>query len=74
MNKPLVLVLSLLGIVFLIGAIYYWVTPANTLLPFLPGYDTASMHPHIKHGLAAFVLAIGCGIVAWFSMGKKTSE
>lgn len=74
MNKPLVWILALLGIIFLIGAIYYWVTPANALLSFLPGYDASSTHTHVKHGLAAFILALGCGVLAWFSMGKKSSE
>ncbi|HUD05790.1 MAG TPA: hypothetical protein VMR18_02660 [Candidatus Saccharimonadales bacterium] len=63
--------LVILGLIFLALAIYYWVTPAGSLPHFMPGYQAGSKHVHLKHGLAALVLAIGCGILAWFQSGKK---
>lgn len=71
MNKPLVVTLTVLGVVLLAGAVYYWITPANALLTILPGYDASSTHTHFKHGLAALILALGCGVLAWFLTGKK---
>jgi hypothetical protein len=76
MKKPLFVPLIALGVIFVGLAIYYWVTPAGSLPHFFPGYQSGSTHVHLKHGLAALILAVGCGILAWFSLGKKpaTSE
>lgn len=64
---------AVLGLVFLGLAVYYFMTPAKDLLSFMPGYAAGSSAVHTKHGLAALVLALGCGVMAWFSMGKKAS-
>ena len=72
MKKPVVILLSILGIVFLGLAIYYWVTPAGSLPHSFPGYQAGSKHVHLKHGLAELLLALGCGVLAWFATGKKS--
>ncbi len=74
MKKALVVVLVLLGLVFIGLAIYYWMTPAGSLPHGFPGYQAGSPHKHLKHGFAALILALGCGVVAWFATGKKSSE
>lgn len=71
MKRPLVVISGVLGVIFLCLAIYYWVTPAGSLPHSFPGYQAGSTHVHLKHGLAALILALGCGVLAWFSMGKK---
>ena len=72
MNKKLVtILLAVVGVLFLGMAIYYWVTPANQLLAFVPGYDPASAVIHFKHGLAMLILAIGAWVLAWFQSARK---
>lgn len=58
-----------LGVAFLGLAIFYWMTPANALPTFFPGYDPMMMGVHFKHGLAALILAILLFIYAWFATG-----
>lgn len=71
MKKPVVVLLLLAGFLFLGLAVYYWVTPAGKLPHGFPGYEAGSAHTHLKHGLAALLLAIGAWVLAWFSTGKK---
>lgn len=71
MKKPLTVVSTILAIVFLVLAIYYWVTPAGSLPHMFPGYQAGSTHVHLKHGLASLILAIAFAVLAWFSLGKK---
>jgi hypothetical protein len=75
MNKKLVtILLAVVGILFLSMAIYYWVTPANQLLTFVPGYDPASSVAHFKHGLGMLVLAVGAWVLAWFQSASKAKD
>lgn len=68
------LALGLLAVVFVALAVYYFVTPAESLLHFLPGYEAGVTAHHSKHGLAALVLAAGCGVLLWFSTAKKSGS
>ena len=63
--------LAVLGVIFLALAVYYWMTPAGSLPHFMPGYLAGDTAKHFKHGLAAVILAAGCGVLAWFMTGKK---
>jgi flagellar basal body-associated protein FliL len=75
MKKALTPILIIIALVLLALAIYYWVTPAGSLPHSFPGYVAGSKHVHLKHGLAAFILAVAAGILAWFVSGNKaTSE
>ena len=38
-------------------AIVYWVEPASSLPGFFPGHDAGSDHHHVKHGIAALLVA-----------------
>ena len=67
------IVLELLAVACVILAVYYFVTPADKLLHFMPGYEVGVQQAHIKHGLAALVLAAAIGSLLWFSTGKKSS-
>ena len=68
------LALGLLAAVFIVLAVYYFVTPADSLISFMPGYQAGVTDHHVKHGLAALVLAAGCGLLLWFSTGKKSES
>lgn len=61
----------LLGILFLVIAAIYWADSASSLPSFFPGHDAASSHHHVKHGLAAAIVAIGCFVFAWFQTGGE---
>jgi len=75
MNKKLILtLLVVIGILLLGLAIYYWATPAKSLPHWLPGYEAGVSRTHLKHGLAAAILAVGCGVLAWFTSGKPTTS
>jgi hypothetical protein len=60
-----------LGIVFLVIAIIYWVDSASSLPSFFPGHESGSAHHHVKHGIAAAVVALGCFVFAWFQTGDR---
>ena len=71
MKKALMILFVVLAAVFLAIAVYYFVTPADKLAHFVPGYNAAITKTHFKHGLAAIIVAAGFGLLAWFS-SKKT--
>jgi hypothetical protein len=69
--RPLTYVLVVLGFLFVGVAIYYFVTPAESLLSFVPGHEAGSVHHHSKHGLVMLGLAVACWIGAWFTTAPK---
>jgi len=70
-DRLLVALAVLAGIVLIVIAIVYWVEPARSLPGFFPGHEAGSGHHHAKHGIAAFVLGLGCFVFAWFRTGPK---
>lgn len=70
--KPIVLAAIVGGIILIAVAIYYFVTPANALFSFMPGYDANSTATHLKHGLAAGLLGLASFALAWFQSGSKS--
>jgi Na+/H+ antiporter NhaD/arsenite permease-like protein len=72
----LVLPAVILGIVLIVVAVIYFVTPEHSLPSFFPGHTSASSaeanHHHTKHGLAALVVALACFAFAWFQTGPKS--
>ena len=60
----------ILGIIFIIIAIYYWITPAGSLATFIPGFESGVTTIHFKHGLASAILGLGLFAYAWFKGGK----
>jgi len=57
----------ILGVLFAVIAIVYWVLPAGSLPTFFPGYEAGSMHVHMKHGVLAAVAAILFFVAAWYA-------
>ena len=71
MNKLIALISLILGIIFMVGAIVYWITPAGGLPAFMPGFIAGSGVVHIKHGIGSFILGLALTAFAWFKSGKK---
>ena len=63
--------LIVLGILFAIVGVIYEIQTAGHLPAFLPGHQAGSASHHVKHGLAAFALALIAWIGAWFTTGRR---
>jgi hypothetical protein len=71
-RPQLILPALLLGVLLLALAIVYWVDSASALPAFIPGHQSGSSHHHVKHGIAAAILALGAFAFAWFQSGPST--
>ena len=69
-RPQLIIPAVLLGLLFLVIAVIYWADSASSLPSFFPGHDSSSAHHHIKHGVAAAIVGIGCLVFAWFQTGE----
>lgn len=65
-NRFVVWTSAAAGLVLIGVASYYWMTPANDLASYMPGYDAGSSVIHFKHGLGAFILAALAFVFSWF--------
>ena len=76
--RKLALPAVILGIVLLVVAVVYFVTPEHSLPSFFPGHASASSaeasHHHTKHGIAAIIVALACFAFAWFATGPGTGS
>ena len=74
--RKLVIPAVILGILLVVVAVIYFVTPEHTLPSFFPGHtsatDAEAGHHHTKHGIAALVVALALFAFAWFQTGPKT--
>jgi hypothetical protein len=70
-RRALIVPAILLGIVLLVVAVVYFAESARSLPSFFPGHEAGSSHVHVKHGIAALVLGLGCLVFAWFQTGPK---
>jgi len=70
-----IILATLAGVVLIAIAIVYWVEPAHSLPSFFPGHvsatDSEASTHHVKHGIAALVLALAAFAFAWFALGPK---
>ena len=73
-RPQLILPAIALGLLFLAIAIVYWVDGAGSLPSFFPGHESGSSRHHVKHGIAAAVVALGCFVFAWFQSGGERSQ
>jgi uncharacterized membrane protein len=71
-NRKLVPWAIAAGVVLIAIAIVYWAESAGSLPSFFPGHEAGSSHHHVKHGILAFILGIGCFIFAWFQTGPSS--
>ena len=76
--RKLVIPAIVLGVLLLVVAVVYFVTPEHSLPSFFPGHASATSaeanHHHTKHGIAAIVVALALFAFAWFQTGPKTSS
>lgn len=56
----------IVGLAFAALAVAYWLIPAGSLPAFLPGFEAGSTRIHIKHGVAAAIVAVLLFAVARF--------
>lgn len=71
-RRNLIVPAVLLGLVFVVVAVVYFVEPASSLPSFFPGHEAGSSHHHTKHGIAALVVAAACFVFAWFQSGPSS--
>jgi hypothetical protein len=72
--RKLVVPALVIGVLLLALAVLYFVDPAKSLPSFVPGHEAGSSHHHVKHGIAALVVALGCFVFAWFQSGPGPSQ
>jgi Na+/H+ antiporter NhaD/arsenite permease-like protein len=76
--RKLIVPALVLGVVLIVVAVIYFVTPEHSLPSFFPGHSSASSteanHHHTKHGIAALVVALACFVFAWFQTGPKAGS
>jgi hypothetical protein len=73
-NRALIVPAIVVGIVLLVVAALYFAQTASDLPSFFPGHQDGSTHHHVKHGIAALVVAMGCFVFAWFQTGPASSR
>jgi Na+/H+ antiporter NhaD/arsenite permease-like protein len=75
--RKLVVPAVIVGVLMIVIAVVYFVTPAHSLPSFFPGHTSATNaeanHHHTKHGIAALVVALACFAFAWFQTGPKSA-
>ena len=70
----MMIVAVVLGVLFCIAGIIYFVKTANNLPSFFPGHDVNLVAKHTKHGIAAVILGLLCFVYAWFQTGPKAAS
>jgi hypothetical protein len=70
-RRELIVPAVVIGVLVLVVAVIYFVEPAKSLPSFFPGHTAGSTHHHVKHGIAAFVVALACFAFAWFQTGPS---
>ena len=65
---------AVVGVLLLVVAVVYWVEPAHSLPGFFPGHEAGSDRHHVKHGIAALVVALGLFAFAWFQTGPRSND
>ena len=73
-RRNLIVPAVILGVILLMVAVIYMAETADSLPSFFPGHESGSSHHHVKHGIAALVVALGCFIFAWFQSGPSASN
>lgn len=71
MNKLLVTLAVIVGVLLIVIASFYAVLPAHSLPTFFPGYSATLAKHHYTHAVASLGLGLVCFAYAWFATGKK---
>jgi uncharacterized RDD family membrane protein YckC len=73
-RRALVVPAVIAGLLLLALAVLYFVDSADALPSFIPGHQAGSGHHHVKHGIAALILGLGCFAFAWFQTGPASAS
>ena len=73
-RPELVVPAVVVGVLLLALAVLYCVDSASSLPSFVPGHEAGSAHHHVKHGIAAAILAAGAFVFAWFQTGPRDAH
>jgi hypothetical protein len=74
-KRPALIVPAVIvGLALLALAALYFVDSAASLPSFIPGHEAGSAHHHVKHGVAAGLLGLGCLVLAWFQTGPTSGR
>jgi hypothetical protein len=73
-SRALTVAAVVLGVLLVVVAVVYWIDTAKQLPSFFPGHDATSTTVHVKHGIAALLLGLGCLVFAWFQTGPKADS
>jgi hypothetical protein len=63
----------LLGIVFIVIGVMYFLIPANSLPAFFPGYDPELARTHLKHAIASGIVGVVLLVVGWY-LGRHKAQ
>jgi uncharacterized membrane protein HdeD (DUF308 family) len=75
MNKRVLIFSAVaIGVLLIAIAVVYLAEPAKSLPSFFPGHSAGSTTHHVKHGIAAIVVALACFAFAWFQSGPARPE
>lgn len=72
-RRDLILPAVVVGLLLLVLGVVYVLVPAGSLPSVLPGHEAGSAHHHIKHGIAALLLAAAAFVYAWFQTGPSVT-
>ena len=72
-DRMLAIAAAVLGVALLVVAVVYWTETAGALPGFFPGHKAGSAEHHVKHGIAAAVVALALFAFAWFRSGPSRS-
>jgi hypothetical protein len=74
-KRPALIVPAIVvGVLLLVVGVIYFVDSASALPSFFPGHQAGSAHHHVKHGIAAVLLGLGCLVLAWFQTGPRSAR
>ena len=65
---------AVIGVALLVVAVVYWAEPASSLPGFFPGHEAGSAHHHVKHGIAALIVALALFAYVWFQTGARSHD
>lgn len=71
MTRPMPLIAGILGVLFVALAVVYWLTPAESLPSFLPGFKAGDAAIHVKHALGSLVIGIVLLVLAWLQGARR---
>jgi hypothetical protein len=71
MNRSLLLIAWILGVLFLAVAATCWLVPAGSLPSFFPGFKAGSDHIAAKHAIGSLIIALILFTFAWLQIRRS---